>query len=95
MTSESQAQIVRDNQADHGGVFQVARRSCITAGLHQVPERAAGGGWRPPNRRLEFVETPLPSGQMVNPLAVELAEHSGGRSPASTRYRRSALMGLR
>ena len=78
MTSESQAQIVRDNQGDHSGVFQV----CPTE-LHYGPgfirflNELREGGWRPPSRRLAFVETPLPSGQMVNQLAIDLAERSG------------------
>ncbi len=78
MTSESQAQIVADNQAEHGGVFQVCPTELYYGpGFIRFLNELRDGGWRPPNRRLVFVETPLPSGQMVNPLAVELAERSG------------------
>ena len=78
MTSETQAQIVADNQAEHGGVFQVCPTELYYGpGFIRFLNELRDGGWRPPNRRLVFVETPLPSGQMVNPLAVELAERSG------------------
>jgi branched-chain amino acid transport system substrate-binding protein len=78
MTSESQAQIVRDNQADHGGVFQVCPTELYYGpGFIRFLNELREGGWQPPNRRLAFVETPLPSGQMVNQLAIELAERSG------------------
>jgi branched-chain amino acid transport system substrate-binding protein len=78
MTSEEQAQIVRDNHAGHGGVFQVCPTELYYGpGFIRFLNELREGGWRPPNRRLAFVETPLPSGQMVNGLAVELAERSG------------------
>ena len=94
MTSESQAQIVRDNQGDHSGVFQVCPTELYYGpGFIRFLNELREGGWRPPNRRLAFVETPLPSGQMVNQLAIDLAERSGGRSAAWRRSRRSALTG--
>jgi branched-chain amino acid transport system substrate-binding protein len=78
MTSESQAQIVRDNQGDHSGVFQVCPTELYYGpGFIRFLNDLREGGWRPPNRRLAFVETPLPSGQMVNQLAIDLAERSG------------------
>lgn len=78
MTSESQAQIVRDNHAAHGGVFQVCPTELYYGpGFIRFLSELREGGWRPPSRRLAFVETPLPSGQMVNELAVEMAERSG------------------
>ena len=78
MTSESQAQIVGDNQAGHGGVFQVCPTELYYGpGFIRFLNELRDGGWRPPNPRLAFIETPLPSGQMVNQLAVELAERSG------------------
>jgi branched-chain amino acid transport system substrate-binding protein len=78
MTSESQAQIIRDNPAEHGGVFQVCPTELYYGqGFIRFLDELREGGWRPPSRRLVFVETPLPSGQMVNQLAVELAERSG------------------
>jgi len=78
MTSESQAQIVRDNQGDHSAVFQVCPTELYYGpGFIRFLNELREGGWRPPNRRLAFVETPLPSGQMVNQLALDLAERSG------------------
>jgi branched-chain amino acid transport system substrate-binding protein len=78
MTSESQAQIVGDNQAGHGGIFQVCPTELYYGpGFIRFLNELRDGGWRPRSPRLAFVETPLPSGQMVNELAVELAERSG------------------
>jgi branched-chain amino acid transport system substrate-binding protein len=78
MTSEEQAQIVRDNHAGHSGVFQVCPTELYYGpGFIRFLNELREGGWRPPSRRLAFVETPLPSGQMVNQLAIDLAERSG------------------
>jgi branched-chain amino acid transport system substrate-binding protein len=78
MTSELQAQIVRDNHAEHAGVFQVCPTELYYGpGFIRFLNDLRRSGWRPPNRRLAFIETPLPSGQMVNQLAIGLAERSG------------------
>ncbi|HCU97410.1 MAG TPA: hypothetical protein DHU96_33760 [Actinobacteria bacterium] len=78
MTSELQAQIVRDNHAEHAGIFQVCPTELYYGpGFIRFLNELGEGGWRPPNRRLAFVETPLPAGQMVNQLAVGLAERTG------------------
>ena len=78
MTSESQAQIVRDNQGGHSGVFQVCPTELYYGhGFIRFLNELREGGWRPPNRRLAFVEDQLPGGQMVNQLAIDLAERSG------------------
>ena len=78
MTSEEQAQIVRDNQGGHRAVFQVCPTELYYGrGFIRFLNELREGGWRPPNRRLAFVEDPLPGGQMVNQLAIDLAEHSG------------------
>lgn len=77
-TSESQAQIVGDNQAGHGGIFQVCPTELYYGpGFIRFLNELRDGGWRPRSQRLAFIETPLPSGQMVNRLAVERAERSG------------------
>lgn len=48
MTSESQAQIVRDNQADHGGVFQVCPTELYYGpGFIRFLNELRDGGWRP------------------------------------------------
>jgi branched-chain amino acid transport system substrate-binding protein len=78
MTSELQAQIVRDNHAEHAGVFQVCPTELYYGpGFIRFLNALRQSGWRPPNRRLAFIETPLPSGQMVNQLTIGLAERSG------------------
>ena len=46
-------------------------------GFIRFPNELREGGWRPPNRRLAFVEDSLPGGKMVNRLAIGLAERSG------------------
>ena len=78
MTSEGQAQIVRDNHAEHAGVFQVCPTELYYGpGFIRFLNEQRDTGWRPPNRRLAFVETSLPAGQMVNQLTVGLAERTG------------------
>jgi branched-chain amino acid transport system substrate-binding protein len=78
MTSEAQAQIVRDDQDGHSAVFQVCPTELYYGrGFIRFLDELREGGWRPPNRRLAFVEDPLPGGQMVNQLAIDLAERSG------------------
>jgi branched-chain amino acid transport system substrate-binding protein len=79
ITSEAQAQAVRDNLAGHRCMFQV----CPTE-LHYAPgfirflgQVCQTGRWRPRNRRIAFVETPVSSGQLVNQQAMRLAEQSG------------------
>ena len=78
MTSEAQAQIVRDNQDDHsGGLPGVPDRALLRARVHPVPERAAGGWLAAAEPAAGVRRDPLPSGQMVNQLAIDLAERSG------------------
>jgi branched-chain amino acid transport system substrate-binding protein len=77
-TSQSQAEIVRENHSAFSNVFQV----CPTE-VHYGPgfirfldqERACG--WQPPNRRIAFVDTDMPSGQLLNARTVSAAERSG------------------
>jgi branched-chain amino acid transport system substrate-binding protein len=77
-TSESQARIVRDNHERYRNIFQV----CPTE-LHYGPgfirflNQARQAGWQPDTPGLAFIESPLPSGQMLNPVTVALAERSG------------------
>lgn len=79
MTSESHAQVVRDDRARYERIFQV----CPTE-LHYgrgfvrfLDEIRAARRWTPAGRRLAFIETPLASGQMVNELTVRAAERGG------------------
>jgi branched-chain amino acid transport system substrate-binding protein len=78
-TSETQAQIVRDNHGQHQGIFQVCPTELhYGAGfIRFLGNVRQTGRWRPRGRRLVFVETPLPSGQMVNEHVTRLAERSG------------------
>ena len=78
-TSETQAQIVRDNHEQHQGIFQVCPTEVhYGAGfIRFLGEVRQAGRWRPRGRELVFVETPLPSGQMVTEHVARLAERGG------------------
>lgn len=78
MTSQSQAQTVRDNHGRYQNFFQVCPTEVHYApGFVRFLNTVRAQGWRPAGAQLAFVEIPLPSEQMVNPLAVGLAERSG------------------
>ena len=78
MTSQSQAETVRENHSAFRNVFQV----CPTE-IHYGPgfirflDQQRARGWRPPNRRIAFIDTDLPSGQLLNACTVSAAERSG------------------
>jgi branched-chain amino acid transport system substrate-binding protein len=79
MTSEAQAQQVREQPGSHGHIFQVCPTE-IHYGLGFIrflDELTASGRWQPPNRRLAFVETPLPSGHMASQAVFGRADESG------------------
>jgi branched-chain amino acid transport system substrate-binding protein len=77
-TSERQAQIVRDNHAQHQAIFQVCPTEVhYGAGfLRFISEARQAGRWRPRGGRLVFVETALPSSQMVTEHVARLAERA-------------------
>jgi branched-chain amino acid transport system substrate-binding protein len=78
-TSETQAQHVRDNPKKYARVFQVCPTE-IHYGqqfLRFLSELNTSGQWRPENRRVFFIETTVPSGQMVNQATVEAADQLG------------------
>jgi branched-chain amino acid transport system substrate-binding protein len=79
MASQTQAEAVAENRSQYRNIFQVCpTESHYGIGfLHFLNRLVAERKWRPPNHRLMFVETPLPSGQMVNPLTVKMAERCG------------------
>ncbi len=78
MTSQAQAEIVRDNHSAFRNVFQVCPTEVnYGPGFIRFLDHERGRGWRPPNRRIAFVDTDLPSGQMVNARTVSAAEQSG------------------
>ncbi len=78
MTSQSQAEIVRDNGAVFRNVFQVCPTEVnYGPGFIRFLDHECARGWQPPSRRIAFVDTDLPSGQMVNARTVSAAEQSG------------------
>jgi branched-chain amino acid transport system substrate-binding protein len=78
MTSQSQAQTVRDNQAAFRNVFQVCPTEVhYGPGFVRFLDSELDRGWRPRSRRVAFVDTDLPSGQLLNARTVSAAEQSG------------------
>ncbi|MHB1927954.1 MAG: ABC transporter substrate-binding protein [Acidimicrobiales bacterium] len=79
MTSEAQARVVSENQEAHQNVFQVCptERHYGPAFIHFLHEAERTGRWHPANRRVVFLETPLPSSQMVNDRTIEAAARAG------------------
>ncbi len=78
MTSQSQAMTVRDNHSRYHNFFQVCPTEVhYGPGFIRFLSEAQDDGWRPRSRRIAFVESALPSGQMVNALTVLRAERSG------------------
>ena len=78
MTSQSQAETVRDNYAAFRNVFQVCPTEVnYGPGFIRFLSQARASGWHPRSRRIAVVQTALPSGQMLNPLTVEAAARSG------------------
>jgi branched-chain amino acid transport system substrate-binding protein len=79
MTSEMQAQWVRDDPERLGHLFQTGPTEIHygTGFVRFLDELEASGAWHPPNRRLIFVETPAASGQTSLPATIEAVERSG------------------
>jgi branched-chain amino acid transport system substrate-binding protein len=77
MTSEAQAQQVRERPGGH--IFQVCPTE-IHYGLGFIrflEDLPCSGSWRPPNRSLAFIETPVPSGHMASQAVFECADSAG------------------
>jgi len=78
MTSQSQAEIVRDNHSAFRNVFQVCPTEVnYGPGFIRFLDYELARGWQPGSRRIAFVDTDLPSGQMLNARTVSAAELSG------------------
>jgi branched-chain amino acid transport system substrate-binding protein len=78
MTSQSQAEIVRDNHSAFRNVFQVCPTEVnYGPGFIRFLDHERTRGWQPPSQRIAFVDTDVPSGQMVNARTVSAAELSG------------------
>ena len=78
-TSESQVRHVREAPSTYGNIFQVCPSETYYGPgfVAFLDGLARTGAWRPPNRRLLFLETPLPSGQMVTEQTLAAAERAG------------------
>ncbi|HEX6933725.1 MAG TPA: ABC transporter substrate-binding protein [Streptosporangiaceae bacterium] len=84
MTSQSQAETVRDNQKAFGNVFQVCPTEVhYGPGFIRFLDQERERGWQPPSRRIAFVDTDLPSGQLLNARTVSAAERSGWQISAA------------
>jgi branched-chain amino acid transport system substrate-binding protein len=79
MTSEAQAEWVRDERDRLGGLFQAGPTEIHygTGFVRFLDEIDAAGSWRPPNRRLVFIETPIAGGHTTLPATIDRAERSG------------------
>jgi branched-chain amino acid transport system substrate-binding protein len=88
MTSQSQAEIVRDNHSAYRNVFQVCPTEVnYGPGFIRFLEQERARGWQPASQRIVFVDTDLPSGQMVNARTVKAAERSGWEISAARTVR--------
>lgn len=78
-TSELQAQWVRSDRSRLAQIFQVGPTELhYGAGFVRfLDDLLAAGTWRPANRRLVVVETPLPGGHVSTPDAIDAIEGSG------------------
>jgi branched-chain amino acid transport system substrate-binding protein len=79
MTSELQAEWVRDEPRDLARIFQSGPTE-IHYGpgfVRFIDALAEQGDWTPPNRRLAFVETNVAGGHVTQPATIDAAERSG------------------
>jgi branched-chain amino acid transport system substrate-binding protein len=84
MTSQSQAETVRENQSTFRNVFQVCPTEVhYGPGFIRFLDQERDRGWQPPSRRIAFVDTDLPSGQLLNARTVSAAEESGWQISAA------------
>jgi branched-chain amino acid transport system substrate-binding protein len=78
-TSEYVASLVQQGQSQYGSIFQVGPTE---AGyglgfVRSLDALVAAGAWKPPNRRLLFVEASVQSGHMATDRTLAAAERSG------------------
>jgi branched-chain amino acid transport system substrate-binding protein len=84
MTSQSQAETVRENQRAFRNVFQVCPTEVhYGPGFVRFLDQELEKGWQPRSRRIAFVDTDLPSGQLLNARTVSAAERSGWQITAA------------
>lgn len=78
MTSQSQAEIVRDNNAAFRNVFQVCPTEAhYGPGFVRFLDSELARDWRPRQRRIAFIDTDLPSAQLLSAATVAAADRSG------------------
>src|SRR5262249_40603549 len=78
MTSQTQAETVRDNHAAFRNLFQVCPTEVnYGPGFVRCLDEAGVPGGRRKNRRIVIVDTDMPSGLMVNPMMLAAAGESG------------------
>jgi branched-chain amino acid transport system substrate-binding protein len=79
MTSEAQVEWVREDRDRLGRLFQTGPTEIHygTGFVRFVDGLERAGDWRPPNRRLVFVETPVAGGHTTLPATIAAAERSG------------------
>lgn len=79
MTSEAQAEWVRDDRRAFAHLFQACPTEIHYGSgfIRFLDDLAESGAWRPPNRRLVFVETPVAGGHTTRPETIDRAERSG------------------
>jgi branched-chain amino acid transport system substrate-binding protein len=79
MTSEAQADWVREERDRLGRVFQAGPTEIHygTGFVRFLDTLRAAERWTPPNRRLVFVETPVAGGHTTLPATIERAERAG------------------
>lgn len=83
-TSEIHAEWVANDRSRLAQVFQVGPTEVhYGAGFVRfLDDQVLEGTWRPPNRRLVFVETQVPGGHVTTPAAIDAIESSGWKIDA-------------
>jgi branched-chain amino acid transport system substrate-binding protein len=79
VTSEAQVEWVRDDRDRLGGVFQTGPTEIHygTGFIRFLDQLERAAAWRPANRRVVFVETPVAGGHTTLPATIAAAERSG------------------
>jgi len=76
-TSQAQAETVSENHSAFKHVFQVCPTEVhYGPGFIRFLDQERARGWQPLNRRIAFVDTDMPSGQLLNARTVGAAEWS-------------------
>jgi branched-chain amino acid transport system substrate-binding protein len=78
-TSERQVERIRDAPDLYGRIFHVCPSEVHYGSgfIRFLDNLTRSGRWQPASRRLLFIETAVPSGQMANTATIDSAERSG------------------